>query len=323
MYYEKEQKEIDDNRKEIEATTLELGIHQNTKVTIENELKEYGNLDVETPSKELLDKLQEAITLMSDENEKFYEDKTKWETASNNAIKAGNTVDKVKSILQNLELQLKENEEQLENISDLPLQELEARQSLRDHASGRLDQAARVYQEAEVRHSSFKEQQEKDKRVLQITKDIDILSDVFARKGLPREFVNLKFTKLMERTQENLSTLHSDFTIICDEENPLSFKFQRYDGKEHVELPMAKLSGGQRVRLCTAFLLACQKELVSDVGLMTFDEPSTHLDSEGVDSLQSLFAKLQDLFKESEYQIWISDHHPDLEKSFNKTLKLS
>ena len=85
---------------------------------------------------------------------------------------------------------------------------------------------------------------------------------------------------------------------------------------------MSKLSGGQRVRLCTSFLLACQKELVSDVGLMTFDEPSTHLDSECVESLNTLFQELQQLFKGSDYQIWISDHHPKLETSFNKTLKL-
>ena len=65
-----------------------------------------------------------------------------------------------------------------------------------------------------------------------------------------------------------------------------------------------------------------QKELVTEVGFQTFDEPSTHLDEEGVDRLCTLFKKLQELLDTAEHQVWVCDHNPALESSFNKTLIL-
>ena len=85
---------------------------------------------------------------------------------------------------------------------------------------------------------------------------------------------------------------------------------------------MSKMSGGQKVRLCIAFLLAVQQDLVTEVGFQTFDEPSTHLDEEGVDRLCSLFQKLQEILNTAEHQVWVCDHNPILEGSFNKTLTL-
>ena len=85
---------------------------------------------------------------------------------------------------------------------------------------------------------------------------------------------------------------------------------------------MSKMSGGQKVRLCIAFLLAVQRELVTEVGFQTFDEPSTHLDEEGVERLCHLFQQLQELLNTAEHQIWVCDHNPVLESSFNRTMRL-
>jgi DNA repair exonuclease SbcCD ATPase subunit len=315
--------ELVSHNAKLEQTTFQLGNYHEEKARLIKELEDYKDLDPLTkPNKDTLDALQNSLTELAQKNENFYEAKTNWVNISSNAVKAQQTVDKLKASLNELNKILADQEEDLENTSELPLTELEARQSLRGKTTGKLEQAMTSLHDATARLLEFEQRRQKDERTLEITKDLDSLADIFARKGLPREYVNMKFIKLMDATQDHLDILNADFTITCDEEDPLSFKFQRHDGVEHVELPMSKLSGGQRVRLCTAFLLACQKELVSDVGLMTFDEPSTHLDNEGVGNLQTLFEKLQALFKESEYQIWISDHHPDLEKSFNKTLKL-
>lgn len=308
----------------LEQTTFRLGTLTKEKTRITEELREYEDVNVaEKSDKAVLETLQKSISELADENERFHETKTNWKNSRNNVEKSEVAIEKTKVLLRDLTEKLRTLEEKVEDTTELPLEEMKARQSLRDKVSGRLEQAQATLTDARRRYEELLAKREKDGRVLEIVKDIDVLSDIFARKGLPREYVYMKFRKLMEKTQSNLNVLSADFTITCDEEDSLSFRFQRHDGSEHVELPMSKLSGGQRVRLCTAFLLACQKELVSDVGLMTFDEPSTHLDDEGVENLQTLFETLQRLFKESEYQIWISDHHPDLEKSFNKTLKLS
>ena len=85
---------------------------------------------------------------------------------------------------------------------------------------------------------------------------------------------------------------------------------------------MHKLSGGQRVRLSLAFILAVQQLIVSDLGFVTLDEPSTHLDEEGVDSLCNLLEKVRDVFADSEHQLWVCDHNPKLESAFDTIVKL-
>ena len=86
---------------------------------------------------------------------------------------------------------------------------------------------------------------------------------------------------------------------------------------------MHKLSGGQRVRLSLAFILAVQQLIVAELGFVTLDEPSTHLDEEGVDSLCNLLKKVRDVFADSEHQLWVCDHNPKLDIAFDKILKLT
>ena len=85
---------------------------------------------------------------------------------------------------------------------------------------------------------------------------------------------------------------------------------------------MSKLSGGQRVRLSLSFILSIQQLVMSEIGFITLDEPSTHLDEEGIDSLGDLLKKIRMIFADSEHQLWVCDHNPKLEASFDKTLIL-
>ena len=193
----------------------------------------------------------------------------------------------------------------------------------RVEAEGLVKQASEAYAALSERYHELQDRMSKNETRLKVAEELGDIKEILSKNGLPRVFVEKKFNILAKITAENLAILNSDFTVDIDEENFLSFVFDRYDGHEQVRLPMSKLSGGQKVRLCIAFLLAVQQELVTEVGFQTFDEPSTHLDEEGVDRLSTLFKKLQELLNTAEHQVWVCDHNPMLEDSFNKTLTLS
>ena len=76
------------------------------------------------------------------------------------------------------------------------------------------------------------------------------------------------------------------------------------------------------MRLSLSFILSIQQLVMSEIGFITLDEPSTHLDEEGIDSLGDLLKKIRMIFADSEHQLWVCDHNPKLESSFDKTLIL-
>jgi exonuclease SbcC len=162
-----------------------------------------------------------------------------------------------------------------------------------------------------------KEQFKKD-----LAKQLDLLSNTFSRKGLPLKYVNYRFAQLAELTAANLSTLGANFTVIPDDEKSVSFKFKRLDSAEEFYMGQEKLSGGQRVRLTVAFLLAVQQLIIPDVGLLILDEPSVHLDQEGTESLAEMLASMGEQLHDSEAQVIVCDHNTALEPAFQKLVKL-
>jgi exonuclease SbcC len=199
---------------------------------------------------------------------------------------------------------------------------LEALRNTREAEKGRLMQAEANLEDLTERLVRIEEGISNNEHSLKVVEELRELKDLLSRKGLPRHYILQRFKKLAILTAENLAILNSDFTVDASDDEFASFVFERFDGEEQVRLPMSKMSGGQKVRLCIAFLLAVQRELVTEVGFQTFDEPSTHLDEEGVDRLCHLFQQLQELLNTAEHQIWVCDHNPILEGSFNRTLKL-
>jgi ABC-type Mn2+/Zn2+ transport system ATPase subunit len=136
-------------------------------------------------------------------------------------------------------------------------------------------------------------------------------------------WVRYQFTHLAKLTQEALVKLNADFAIKIDESTDLEFTFQRLDEDSPVDLPMGKLSGGQRVRLCVAFLMAVQKRLVPEVGLLVLDEPSVHVDEAGVQSLADLLRDAAGELQNTEHQIWVVDHSPVIATALSKVKQLA
>lgn len=148
------------------------------------------------------------------------------------------------------------------------------------------------------------------------------LKDLFSRSGLPMTYCRKKFTDLAALTQHYLSELESPFMVEPDPETDLSFRFKMLDEEDAEWLPQTKLSGGQRTRLTISFLLAGQRLIIPDVGLLVLDEPSASLDVESKDALARMFLDIGDKMAGSEFQIWVCDHSPELQQAFQKTINL-
>lgn len=201
--------------------------------------------------------------------------------------------------------------------------ELQARQDARNAAGGRMQQAETNWKEAQAAYQGLLQRAKADEEKRKLLEDLVVLRDLLRPEGLPLAVVQYHFTHLARLTQDALNQLDANFSIQIDYDTPLSFKFTRLDEPEHAPLPMNKLSGGQRVRLCTAFLIAVQQRLVSEVGLLVLDEPSTHVDQAGVESLAELLSSLSSQLGNTETQIIVSDHHPMLRTCFSKVLELA
>jgi exonuclease SbcC len=78
-----------------------------------------------------------------------------------------------------------------------------------------------------------------------------------------------------------------------------------------------RLSGGQRVAVSIAFLLALS-ELLSTTGFVILDEPTTHLDEQRRGDLVAVLSALQNI-----PQLIIVDHHPELKEAADLRFNVS
>jgi exonuclease SbcC len=227
----------------------------------------------------------------------------------------------------NSEKEVSESEKSIEDkLGMSPTRESEERlkaiQSARQEVIGRISQMDTMIERKETRLRELDEQMESNRTKQDVINELRQLKDAFARKGLPLAYVNHKFKMLVELAQMNLSEMDANFSVNAHPETPVSFQFVRTDEDEEYVMDMSKLSGGQRVRLTVAFLLAVQQMIVPDVGLLVLDEPSVHLDAEGVNSMKELLLSMSAKLNSSECQVWICDHNEVLEPAFDYTINL-
>lgn len=197
------------------------------------------------------------------------------------------------------------------------------KQTAREQLQGKLHQAEVTLRQAEAYLYEERQRQLNNQTRLQLVNDLRSLKDMLQDDGLPLEVGRHFFKKLTKLTQGLLTDMDCDFRIMEDPDNALSYQFVRTDEPEHDPLPMNKLSGGQRVKLCVCFLIAVQQCLVKEVGLLVLDEPSTHVDHQGVVHLTDMLQQLQYRLHNTETQVWVCDHNPELERCFDYTIRLT
>ncbi len=171
----------------------------------------------------------------------------------------------------------------------------------------------------------LREQLQRQEKVRLTLDKLRMLKRTFNRQGLPATYLHYRFEQLTGMTQENLSLLGANFTVYPDPdpEQSMSFIFQRLDDPSVLPLPQNKLSGGQRVRLTLAFLLAVQQLILPEVGFLVLDEPTTHMDEAGKDSLRDLFREMCEHMRSKDAQLVVCDHYVGLAPAFGRVVTLN
>ena len=152
--------------------------------------------------------------------------------------------------------------------------------------------------------------------------DLQIVKSMLMRNGVPLAFMNDVFVKITGMVQEMLNRMGANFNVLPDSDRPCSFVFVRTDNNTGFEMAQEQLSGGQAIRLALALLLSCQQVILPEVGLLVLDEPSSHIDAEGVENMRDLFLSLQDILNNADMQVVMVDHNEKLMTAFDKTIEL-
>ena len=209
-------------------------------------------------------------------------------------------------------------EEDLGEVQIRLQQKQEAWQQLLGQISGVRKSIAQI----ELRKTDVVARMERDAGKRALITDLKRLKDVFTRNGLPMTYVNHRFARLAQLTSTSLSKLEADFAVEVDPSSPVSFQFIRTDEAVPYVMPQSKLSGGQRVKLTVAFLMAVQKLILPNVALLVLDEPTTHLDDEAVIALREMLQEIGTSSEGNESQVIVVDHKPELESAFGKCVSL-
>ena len=176
--------------------------------------------------------------------------------------------------------------------------------------------------EVECKLDQCRQNIKKNNDRINLIEDLQSVIDVTCKNGIPLAYANEVFAHITPMVQEMLEKMQANFTVHIDPDRPMTYKFIRTDNDSGYEMPQERLSGGQAIRLAIALLIACQQAILPDVGLLILDEPSSHVDAEGVEHMRDMFMQLEDILMNSNMQVILVDHNPTLVAAFDKTIKL-
>jgi exonuclease SbcC len=258
-------------------------------------------------------KLAQAKTVTSDARRKL-------DTAAANVSAAGIQTNAAEAKLIRLGLDVNA----LPSLETLNLEktDLSGKQQAKSEALGRARQARAQYDALLAKLVEIENRKARNASKQMVVQELARIRDVLSRGNLPMAYVTYQFQRLAVITQEVLNEMEAPFVIEVDPETPVSFRFTRLDEPDAQSLDMSKLSGGQRVRLSIAFLIAVQRLILPDVGLMVLDEPTTHLDEAGVESLKDLLISMSRILENTSSQVWIVDHNPALQAALGASVNL-
>lgn len=200
--------------------------------------------------------------------------------------------------------------------------ELREYQENRSSLSGQVLNAERNAQTIRTQQADVERRIDNDQKRRMLVENLRQLRETLSRGGLPMTVMNHQFKQLTELVQEHLADLGANFAVTADPDRPISFCFTRTDDELDYVMPQEKLSGGQRVRLTVAMLMAVQQLIIPEVGFLVLDEPSVHLDEEGVESLRELFQTLSAKMGSTGSQVIVCDHDQSLKSAFAAMIEI-
>jgi DNA repair exonuclease SbcCD ATPase subunit len=189
--------------------------------------------------------------------------------------------------------------------------------------TGAVRQAKEHADQLQIRRNEIELQIDRDQQRQLLIAEMRSLKDVFGKKGIPQTYVQYIYENLLPVAQENLNMLGADFVIAVDPDEPVTLRFMKLNSDVSGWMPQSKLSGGQKVRVSIAFLLAVQQLIIPDIAFLVLDEPSTHIDDEGIEAMKELFLNLGEQLQNTEAQVIVCDHKSELHAAFHETINLA
>lgn len=183
----------------------------------------------------------------------------------------------------------------------------------------------RIKKEVEANEKELKgvlEKIEQNKQRLSLIADLKKVREVIGKNGVPMAYMNTVFKGISAVVKDLLEKMNANFTVEPDPYYPMTFRFVRVDDDSEYDMPQEQLSGGQAIRLALALLIACQQIVLPEMGLLVLDEPSSHIDDDGIVSMRDMFQELVTVMDSADMQLVIVDHNANLMSAFSRTIKL-
>lgn len=200
--------------------------------------------------------------------------------------------------------------------------QIKERQAERERVQGMIRANTDALRRAENRVAEIEQRVQQNAATMSVIGHLEELKGAFGRQGVPRHYLSKVFDALLTSTQENLAEWDTDFQVEKDPDNLFNFQFYRTNDPDTL-MDQSQLSGGQRTRLALSFVQAVQHLLYPGLDFLCVDEPSNHLDAEGVEGLVRLFQTIASQNQCGEAQVIVVDHNPLLHRAFSKSVTLT
>jgi DNA repair exonuclease SbcCD ATPase subunit len=158
---------------------------------------------------------------------------------------------------------------------------------------------------AQVTH--LREQLNREAKDASWVSEVRKVRDVLHVTNLPALMMREYARILNIRIEHYLTVWEAPFRMWLADD--MSFRVRFEDG---MEIDAARLSGGQKIVASASFRLAMSDTFARSVGLLVFDEPSTYLDKDNIQHLQTLLLKLKEMSQHSGRQILVVTHEESL-----------
>lgn len=156
---------------------------------------------------------------------------------------------------------------------------------------------------------SLKEQQKQQDVLAKRLATLEKVRDWFSYQNGPRVLVNQVLDAVTDDVNRFLGNFTAPFVVTPNHEQ-LGFFVEFTDGRDRPEDPVGTeaLSGGECVQLAVAFRLAVYVMFAGKLGLLSLDEPTAYLDESNVDRFGILLAKVRDLARNMNTQVFMATH---------------
>lgn len=210
----------------------------------------------------------------------------------------------------------------LEGSIEMATSDLEQKQAAWLSAEAAQKTAARLRTDAATRLNNIDADIQKQAKKRIVADKLERLTKAFSRNGVPSAIVQDRWGMLVGLTQAYLRQSEAPFSVRVSTDLPVSVDFLLHKRPTSGYRPMSKMSGGEGMVFAVRFAFAVQQLLTPKLGLLSLDEPSTHLDAEGTQQLGAVLSRLITRLKNSSSQIWVTDHNPLLAPFFSTAVEL-